>query len=163
MSTTKKGKLIHQVKPYDVQLKKLWRIGQECGRLTVHYRMGHTLESMGLSLIPTDWTRIVGRKSSDERSSTSSVELHSSPSHSPAQSPLTSPVPETLHQQSTAAIEPTSRHSSPIPVSVFSFSPVHLVRPGEVILPQSEAGVRLFSGLVLPVKLEPEDSPECVH
>lgn len=64
MSTTKKGRYIQRVAPYDVQLKKLWRIGPESARLTLNYRMGHTLEEMGIELKPTDWSRVVVRKSS---------------------------------------------------------------------------------------------------
>ena len=62
MSTTKKGRYIQRSAPYDVQLKKLWRVGRECGRLTVNYRMGHTLKEMGVTLRPTDWSRVVVRR-----------------------------------------------------------------------------------------------------
>lgn len=63
MSTTKKGRYIHRSAPYNVQLKKLWRIGRESGRLSVNYRMGHSLEEMGVQLRPTDWSRVIVRKS----------------------------------------------------------------------------------------------------
>ncbi len=85
MSTTKKGRYIHRTKPYDVQLKKLWRIGSECGRLTVNYRMGHTLREMGVQLRPIDWSRVVVRRTSTQSSS--------SPTISPAVSPTSSPLP----------------------------------------------------------------------
>lgn len=103
MSTTKKGRYIQRSAPYDVQLKKLWRVGRECGRLTVHYRMGHTLEEMGVSLRPTDWSRVVVRRSSSSSPPTtppasarsiSPAKCHSnptSPGHSPQQSPTSSP------------------------------------------------------------------------
>lgn len=81
MSTTKKGRYIHRSAPYDVQLKKLWRLGRECGRLSVNYRMGHSLEEMGIQLRPTDWSRVIVRKSS------------SSPPNSPQRSSASSPMP----------------------------------------------------------------------
>ena len=155
MSTTKKGKLIHQLKPYDVQLKKLWRIGRECGRLTMHYRMGHTLEAMGIQLIPTDWTKIVGRKSSDERSSTSSVELQGSPTaHSPTASPTASPRSQDSSADTNSEL--SHRPSPPVSPTVFSVSPMHTLRPQKFILVQNQT-MRLFPGLILPVKMEPED------
>lgn len=80
MSTTKKGRYIHRSAPYDVQLKKLWRIGRECGRLCVNYRMGHTLEEMGIPLRPTDWSRVIVRKS------------NSTPPNSPPTTPTGSPA-----------------------------------------------------------------------
>ena len=64
MSTTKKGRYIHRSTPYDVQLKKLWRVGPESSRLTVQYRMGHTLQDLGLELKPIDWTRVIVRRRS---------------------------------------------------------------------------------------------------
>ncbi len=88
MSTTKKGRYIHRSAPYDVQLKKLWRIGRECGRLCVNYRMGHSLEEMGVQLRPTDWSRVIVRKSS------------SSPPNSPHSSPARSPSPTVSHESS---------------------------------------------------------------
>lgn len=84
MSTTKKGRYIHRTRPYDVQLKKLWRIGSECGRLTVNYRMGHTLQEMGIQLRSIDWSRVVFRRSSTQSSS---------PTGSPTVSPTSSPNP----------------------------------------------------------------------
>lgn len=152
MSTTRKGKLIHQVKPYDVQLKKLWRIGRECGKLTVQYRMGHTLQGMGIELRPTDWTKIVSRKVSEDRSSsTSSVELQGSPAQSPAQSPVTST--DHLPQSSpTSSAEPCKELTPPPPSqispSVLSTSPVH------PHLAQNGAGIQF---LIMPVKIEPDD------
>lgn len=89
MSTTKKGRYIHRAAPYDVQLKKLWRIGPECGRLTLNYRMGHTLEEMGIPLRPTDWSRVIVRKSS------------TTPPSSPSSTPTGSPPPS-LHSQDTS-------------------------------------------------------------
>ena len=70
MSTTKKGRYIHRSTPYDVQLKKLWRVGPESSRLTVHYRMGHTLQDMGLKLKPIDWSRVIVRRRSSGSGST---------------------------------------------------------------------------------------------
>lgn len=117
MSTTKKGRYIHRSAPYDVQLKKLWRVGRECGRLCVNYRMGHSLEEMGVQLRPTDWTRVIVRKSS------------SSPPSSPPSSPITrtsssstSPPPLTSNQTLSPAASPRdtqatlsrSRSSSPV-------------------------------------------------
>lgn len=63
MSTTKKGRYLHRAAPYNVQLKKLWKVGPECGRLSVRYRMGHTLEDMGVELKPTDWSKVIVRRS----------------------------------------------------------------------------------------------------
>lgn len=83
MSTTKKGRYIHRSAPYDVQLKKLWRIGRESERLTVNYRMGHSLEEMGVPLRATDWSRVIVRKST-------SCSPPGSPSHS---SPCATPPP----------------------------------------------------------------------
>lgn len=68
MSTTKKGRYIHRSTPYDVQLKKLWRVGPESSRLTIHYRMGHTLQDMGLELKPIDWSRVIVRRRSSSGS-----------------------------------------------------------------------------------------------
>lgn len=163
MSTTKKGKLIHQVKPYDVQLKKLWRIGRECGRLTVHYRMGHTLEGMGVKLRPTDWTKIVGRKSSKERSlSSSSVELQGSPrEQTPEKSPSPDPVrlsekpadstdTETANKDSRSSVQ-TSPH--------LSVSPPPIFHQPTVFLAQNPAGGLLyFPSIIMPVKTEPDDT-----
>lgn len=170
MSTTKKGKLIHQVRPYDVQLKKLWRIGQECGRLTVHYRMGHTLEEMGIELRPIDWSRVVGRKSSQESSPTSSAQ--STPTDSPSipspthTSPIASPVQVRLHStESSPTSSEASGHPSP-PVSpppVLPLFPVHIIRPQTLILTQKNAGIHIVPGLTFPVKLEPEDIKPTLH
>lgn len=89
MSTTKKGRYIHRSAPYDVQLKKLWRIGRECGRLCVNYRMGQSLEEMGVQLRPTDWSRVIVRKShSSPLSSPPSSPAPSSPAASPAGSSM---------------------------------------------------------------------------
>ena len=159
MSTTKKGKLIHQVKPYDVQLKKLWRIGKECGKLTVQYRMGHTLKDMGIELRPTDWTKIVSRKDNGSRaSSTSSVELQgSSPTNSPAASTIQMPS-QTADSSTTTSTEPSP--SSPIlniSPSVVSLSPVDVLRSPTIFLAQGTTGVQCFPGLIMPVKTEPED------
>ena len=155
MSTTKKGKLIHQIKPYDVQLKKLWRIGRECGKLTVQYRMGHTLEDMGIQLRPTDWTKIVSRKDNGSRaSSTSSVELQgSSPNDSPVASTIQTPS-ETTDSSTTTSTEPPVLNISP---SVVSLSPVDVLRSPTLFLAQGSGGVQCFPGLILPVKTEPED------
>ena len=79
MSTTKKGRYIHRAAPYDVQLKKLWKVGPECGRLTLRYRMGHTLEDMGVTLKPTDWSKVIVRRSTSPSGS-------STPPGSPAES-----------------------------------------------------------------------------
>ncbi len=69
MSTTKKGRYLHRAAPYDVQLKKLWKVGPECGRLPIRYRMGHTLEEMGVTLKPTDWSKVIMRRSASPSSS----------------------------------------------------------------------------------------------
>ena len=86
MSTTKKGRYIHRTKPYDVQLKKLWRIGNECGRLAVNYRMGHTLQEMGIQLKPIDWSHVIRRTSTQS----------SSPNVSPAVSPTATTSPNNV-------------------------------------------------------------------
>lgn len=57
MSTTKKGKYLNRTRPYEVRLKKLWKINCEVGRITLNYRMGHTLEDMGIALQPIDWSK----------------------------------------------------------------------------------------------------------
>jgi len=45
MSTTKKGRLLEQVHPSQRQeMKTIWTIGGELGRLSVEYHMGHTLQ-----------------------------------------------------------------------------------------------------------------------
>lgn len=104
MSTTKKGRYIHRSTPYDVQLKKLWRVGPESSRLTVHYRMGHTLKDMGMELKPIDWSRVVVRR----RSSSGGSGSASSP-------PTTPPIsPGGQSSKSTAA---GSRSSSPKPTT----------------------------------------------
>lgn len=56
MSTTRKGKYLSRTRPYDVKLKKLWRIDAAVGSLSVNYRMGHSLEEMGIKLEEVDWT-----------------------------------------------------------------------------------------------------------
>jgi hypothetical protein len=163
MSTTKKGKLIHQVKPYDVQLKKLWRIGRECGRLTVHYRMGHTLEGMGVELRPTDWTKIVSQKSSKERSSSSSsVELQGSPqAQSPEASPPPPPPTVRLSEQPAESINTSNRHHSSPSVQTTpppSLSPQPIFHQPTIFVAQNSAGGLIyFPSIILPVKSEPED------
>ena len=159
MSTTKKGKLIHQVKPYDVQLKKLWRIGRECGRLSVQYRMGHTLEAMGVELRPTDWSNIVGRKSVKERSSSSSsVELQGSPqAHTPeTKERVTPPKQPSEDNGSPETMKETTPQATP-PLSV---SPPPILAQPTVFLAQNSAGGLLyFPSIIMPVKTEPEDPP----
>ena len=86
MSTTKKGKYICRVRPYDVQLKKLWKVGPESGRITLNYRMGHTLREMGIELKETDWTKILTVRHSSSHISVSSIGT------SPESSPVSSPV-----------------------------------------------------------------------
>lgn len=91
MSTTKKGRHIHRVRPYDVQLKKLWRVGPECGRLTLNYRMGHTLREMGIKLREMDWSSVtpVRRSSSHSSSGSSRSEsIGTTPENSPTSSPV---------------------------------------------------------------------------
>ena len=56
MSTTRKGKYLTRTRPYEVKLKKLWRIDADVGSLIVHYRMGHTLEEMGIKLEEINWS-----------------------------------------------------------------------------------------------------------
>lgn len=125
MSTTKKGRYIHRSAPYDVQLKKLWRLGRECGRLCVNYRMGHSLEEMGVQLRPTDWSRVIVRKSSSsppnspQRSPAPSSPTPSSPAPSltgtsPASSPARSPTKE---QSQFLLNSRSSSPTSPPPVS----------------------------------------------
>ncbi len=109
MSTTKKGRYIHRSTPYDVQLKKLWRVGPESSRLTVQYRMGHTLKDMGLELKPIDWSRVVVRRRSS-----------SGGSGSPPTTPPISPGGQS--SKSTAA---GSRSSSPKPATTSSTERLH--------------------------------------
>lgn len=104
MSTTKKGRYIHRSAPYDVQLKKLWRIGRECGRLTVNYRMGHTLEEMGIPLRSTDWSRVIVRKSNSTPPS--------SPPTTPAGSPVAARTDSELSRSSSPDSPPQPTHSS---------------------------------------------------
>ena len=104
MSTTKKGRYVHRTRPYDVQLKKLWRIGDESGRLVVNYRMGHTLQEMGVELKSIDWSRVVVRRSSAWSSSPNASPTRLSPNispvHSPVHSPSSSPtLPPELEQE----------------------------------------------------------------
>ena len=87
MSTTKKGRHIHRVRPYDVQLKKLWRVGPECGRLTLNYRMGHTLREMGIEPREMDWTNVSPVRRSSSHSS-SSESIGTTPESSPTGSPV---------------------------------------------------------------------------
>lgn len=158
MSTTKKGKLIRQIKPYDVQLKKLWRIGRECGKLTVRYRMGHTLKDMGIQLRPIDWTKVVSRKSPSERcSSSSSVELHGSP---PPCSQLTSPVqspPETDDTQTTDSSNATSPASSSLQTTPTLSTQPFLHQPAVILAQNPAGGILCFPRLLIPVKSEQED------
>ena len=156
MSTTKKGKLIHQVKPYDVQLKKLWRIGRECGRLAVQYRMGHTLEAMDVELRSTDWTNIVGRKSSKDRpSSSSSVELQGSP-HTPESSERVSPPDDSgddcTHQRHKEA-SPSLQATPPLSVS----PPTRYQQPAMYLAQNPAGGLICFPSIVMSIKPEPED------
>lgn len=80
MSTTKKGRYLSRQRPYEVKLKKMWQIDREMSRLEVQYRMGYTLQEMGIELRPTDWSRVLQRhaeahrRSSSTGSSTSSTE-----------------------------------------------------------------------------------------
>ena len=57
MSTTRKGKYLSRTRPYDVKLKKLWQIDSVAGSLNVNYRMGHSLEEMGVKLEHIDWSQ----------------------------------------------------------------------------------------------------------
>ena len=162
MSTTKKGKLIHQVKPYDVQLKKLWRIGRECGRLTVQYRMGHTLKGMGVELKPTDWSKIVTRKSSKDRSSSSSsVELQESPQERSPE--VSSPSRLTEQPAESTSIQSTDRHSNSSPSPRQTTPPLSLspppifTQPTTILVARNAAGGLIYFPL-LPVKSEPEDT-----
>ena len=75
MSTTKKGKYLNRTRPYEVRLKKIWQIREEVGRLTLHYRMGHVLEEMGIKVMPVNWTRSSSSRSTSS-SSESSVTSH---------------------------------------------------------------------------------------
>ena len=117
MSTTKKGRYIHRSAPYDVQLKKLWRIGRESGRLGVNYRMGHTLEKMDIEMRPTDWNRVIVRKSSSSPPNSPPSSPTSSPSSPPGSpsSPPSSPSQGSVTADQTAAQNQfvSSRSSSP--------------------------------------------------
>jgi len=58
MSTTKKGRLLEQVHPSQRQeMKTIWTIGGELGRLSVEYHMGHTLQDKGIAVQRMDWTQ----------------------------------------------------------------------------------------------------------
>lgn len=170
MSTTKKGKLIHQVKPYDVQLKKLWRIGRECGRLAVHYRMGHTLQGMGLTLVPTDWTKVVSRDSNKDRSSSSSsADLQESlSSHSPVPSPSSTSSSSSNQydeqpslNESTSPLRSSKTDSNRVQTSSppLSLSPPGFFPTPTVLLAQNTSGgLVYFPSIIVPVKTEPDDS-----
>lgn len=101
MSTTKKGRYIHRSTPYDVQLKKLWRVGPESSRLTVHYRMGHTLQDMGLELKPIDWSRVIVRRRSSSGSASS-----------PPATPPVSPPQQTCSKDSGSGSRPSSPNAA---------------------------------------------------
>ena len=75
MSTTRKGKYLSRTRPYDVKLKKLWRIDSAVGSLTMHYRMGHSLEQMGVKLEGIDWSQCSRRtlSTTSEASSENSI------------------------------------------------------------------------------------------
>ena len=121
MSTTKKGRYIHRSAPYDVQLKKLWRLGRECGRLSVNYRMGHSLEEMGIELRPTDWSRVIVRKSSSSPPNSPQRSPASGPTPaSPASSPAGSPVAEEQAQFTLNSNNSRSSSLSSPPVSPIS-------------------------------------------
>lgn len=64
MSTTKKGKYLNRTRPYEVKLKKLWRMDEEVGRVSLRYRMGHTLEEMGVKLQEADWSKYHSQRTS---------------------------------------------------------------------------------------------------
>lgn len=122
MSTTKKGRYIHRSTPYDVQLKKLWRVGPESSRLTVHYRMGHTLQDMGLELKPIDWSRVIVRRRSSSGSGSASSPPTTPPisprgqgsknagSRSSSPKPATTSDTERLNAQTTSENEEGSTH-----------------------------------------------------
>lgn len=75
MSTTRKGKYLSRTRPYDVKLKKLWRIDSAVGTLSVNYRMGHSLEEMGVKLQEIDWSQCSRRtlSTTSETSSENSI------------------------------------------------------------------------------------------
>lgn len=57
MSTTKKGRCIEEIKPRS-KLVHYYTTGQELGRLSVRYHMGHTLtEDFKIKLSPMDWSQ----------------------------------------------------------------------------------------------------------
>lgn len=114
MSTTKKGRYIHRAAPYDVQLKKLWRIGPECGRLTLNYRMGHSMEEMGIELRPTDWSRVIVRKSSCTPPGSPPITPTGSPQLAPQDknTSTTDSTTSTTDSSTSCAFE-SSRSSSP--------------------------------------------------
>ena len=75
MSTTKKGKYLNRTRPYEVRLKKMWKMDAEVGRLVLNYRMGHTLEDMGITLKPIDWTKTHSQRTSSTGSEYSEENL----------------------------------------------------------------------------------------
>lgn len=115
MSTTKKGRYLHRAAPYDVQLKKLWKVGPECGRLSVRYRMGHTLEEMGVTLKPTDWTKVIVRRSvSPSNSSTPPASPTGTRNDSEG---LSNPSSPNSPQSSRGVDSPCSYSSNPPPLT----------------------------------------------
>lgn len=82
MSTTRKGRYLSRTRPYDVKLKKLWRIDSVAGSLSVHYRMGHSLEEMGVKLQEIDWSKCNRRtlSTTSEASSDNSILEDETPS-----------------------------------------------------------------------------------
>lgn len=109
MSTTKKGRYIHRSTPYDVQLKKLWRVGPESSRLTVHYRMGHTLQDMGLELKPIDWSRVIVRRRSSGSGSTPPTTPPVSPGESSKDSNISSAKEKTKDCQKPTDCDDSSK------------------------------------------------------
>lgn len=101
MSTTKKGRYIKRQRPYEVKLKKMWKIDKEVGRLCVNYRMGHTLEEMGLQLKSIDWSQVVTRRSlgSSSSSSTEITDSRDSTSEENHQYHLMMPSVDHIKQQ----------------------------------------------------------------
>lgn len=75
MSTTKKGRYLNRTRPYEVRLKKMWKIDAEVGRLTLNYRMGHSLEDMGITLESIDWAKTHSQRTSSTGSEYSEENL----------------------------------------------------------------------------------------
>ena len=106
MSTTKKGRYLNRTRPYDVKLKKLWKMDEEVGSITLHYRMGHTLEDMGLKLKDIDWNKTHSQRTSS---------LGSESSESPEDSSSLKSMKE----------QPSDEHDEVIPTTSTTIEHIH--------------------------------------